>query len=366
MIIDSHAHVFPWLGGESGYGDAKLHKLYVQKGMVGHSHSYRRRDTREIASERDMLWDLEKPGLGGYREVGLDLPSFGRVTWKKDGVDYYLQFMPPSLQTNEAPPELLIAMMDHAGVDVAVLQNDHLYGDLNEYFASAIKAYPDRLIGLIQVDETIADHDDQIAKLHDGVKSGLRGLFYATFAFFRTEFADSFDAPKFHRFWSDVQTLKLPVFWDLDPIPDGTREDYLRELKKFATWSERYPGIPCLFVQAMPLRLFWTDGRLELPPLLAGLAAERGILIELALPITYGRQFDYPYSELTSVVETFYDAVGSSRLAWGSDVPNVERHCTYRQSLEYLSRTCSFFKTDDLRLILGENLRRFLSITDKK
>ena len=34
MIIDSHAHVFPYLGGASGYDSIKTHMRYLQRHLV--------------------------------------------------------------------------------------------------------------------------------------------------------------------------------------------------------------------------------------------------------------------------------------------------------------------------------------------
>jgi len=75
LIIDSHAHIFPCLGGASGYRDPQMHRLYIQNGMVGHPQPYRRLDSGEIVDEPDMLWDLAQPGIEGFRESGLQTPS---------------------------------------------------------------------------------------------------------------------------------------------------------------------------------------------------------------------------------------------------------------------------------------------------
>ena len=284
--------------------------------------------------------------------------------WVKNGTPYYLQFMPPWLVENEATAELIVAMMDHAGVDVSVLQNDQLYGDLNDYIADAVRTFPDRFIGLIQVDETIADHDEQIERLHKGKQSGLRGIFYAPFAFFRTGFRELFDAPRYARFWAEVESLRLPTYWDLVPLPGNTKQDYLDQLRRFSGWSEKYPKIPCLIVQAMRSPMFVEEGRLKVPPLLADLAQERGVLLEMTLPISYGRYYEYPYAEISNIVGGLYDAIGPARLVWGSDIPNVERHCTYKQSYAYLGRGREFLGEKDLDAIRGENLKYFLGGSD--
>ena len=107
----------------------------------------------------------------------------GRATldpqWTASGADLYLQFFPPSLQTMESPAELMLQQMARAGVDRAVLQNARPYGRLNEYFAGAVRKYPDKFIGLADVDEANAHTLLEIDKLRNAVNElGLRGLLH--------------------------------------------------------------------------------------------------------------------------------------------------------------------------------------------
>ena len=51
----------------------------------------------------------------------------------------------PGLVNNELPLERTIGEMTLAGVDVGVLQSDHVYGDLAEYFGEAMWDYPGTL-----------------------------------------------------------------------------------------------------------------------------------------------------------------------------------------------------------------------------
>jgi hypothetical protein len=43
-------------------------------------------------------------------------------------------------------------------------------------------------------------------------------------------------------------------------------------------------------------------------------------------------------------------------------MPNVLRHCTYAQSLEYLQRHAGFIPPADMGLILGGNLARLFNL----
>ena len=102
-MIDSHAHIFPDLAGAGGYATVAEHRLYIQRILVGHVQPYRRAGSHEIVSDPGMLWDLSQPGISGYRDVGLEVSSYGRFTWQKDGHAYYLEYMPPWLRTQEMP-----------------------------------------------------------------------------------------------------------------------------------------------------------------------------------------------------------------------------------------------------------------------
>src|SRR5947199_263733 len=76
-----------------------------------------------------------------------------------------------------ASADYLVAEMDYAGVDVAVLQNAGLYGVLNDFFADCAGRYPGRFIPLAQVHESRAHRDEQLAELRRCATAlGVRGL----------------------------------------------------------------------------------------------------------------------------------------------------------------------------------------------
>lgn len=164
--------------------------------------------------------------------------------------------------------------MAHAGVDRVVLQNAHLYGRLDEYFAEAVRRYPDKFIGLASVDESRADTGVEVSRLRRSVRElGLRGLYYANRGLFLERYRRGFDDPTFDGFWTEVRRLGIPVFWEIQAIPEPTQENLLKEVERLNRW-------------------------------------------------------------------------------------NVERNCTYRQSLEYLTLNLDFLTPSELDLILGGNVLR--------
>jgi predicted TIM-barrel fold metal-dependent hydrolase len=352
MIVDSHAHIFPFLGSAAGFDSVEEHMRYLQLYMVGHGQPTRRFDDHAIMPEQGLA---EAPLDGPHRlyDVDFRVEDNGRFAWRQGEHEVYMHFMPPSLQPNASPPDFLLAQMAYAGVDIAVLQNAHLYGRLNEYFAAAIARHPGKLIGLAEVNEPLADSEQEQDKLRGAVHElGLSGLYFANRGFFFVSYERTFEDPAFDGFWGLVRALNIPVFWEIEGVPGLTPENYVREIDRLNCWASRNPEIPCVLTHGIHPGYF----RGSLPEPIEKLFANNQFLIEILYPISWGRLHEYPYPELRPVIKELYTRVGGQRLIWGSDIPNVERHCTYRQSLDYLRRFSDLMPSSDMDRILGGNL----------
>ena len=64
MIVDSHAHIFPYLGQVPG----ALHLRYLQRGVSGNQQPVRR--VRDNAVVPHTIWAADDPSPAGYEEVG--------------------------------------------------------------------------------------------------------------------------------------------------------------------------------------------------------------------------------------------------------------------------------------------------------
>jgi predicted TIM-barrel fold metal-dependent hydrolase len=360
-VVDSHIHIFPYLGGASGFASETEHRQFLQLYMATHGEPVRRlRDHFQISHQ--TLHDGRLDSLSSLCNVNFRVGRFGRFEWTTAGYtgeDVYLQFFAPSLQSMESPAEFMLQQMARAGVDRAVLQNARLYGRLNEYFEEAVHAYPDRFIGLADVDESGADTDMEIARLRRAVQQqGMRGLYYANRALITAGYQRMFDDPAFDLFWETVRSLGIPVFWEVVGIPDPNNPDHLlREIQRLNRWAARWSEI----------RGVWTHGfapdLLErMPEPLEELLRREQLMVEILYPIHWARTHEYPFAELRPPLETLYQRVGGERLVWGSDMPNVERNCTYRQSLHYLRIvTEGWLPSSDLDRILGGNVLALLT-----
>ena len=317
-----------------------------------------RRLSDNVQVHEQTLHDGRLDGMSSLCDVEFHVGRYGRFEWTAQGHDVYLQFFPPSLQEMRSPPEFMLQQMARAGVDRAVLQNARLYGRLNEYFADAVRAHPDKFIGLADVDEARAHTHTEIDKLHHAVRDlGLRGLYYANRALITAGYSHMLDDPIFDPFWEEVRGLGIPVFWEVVGAPDPSNSAHLlREIERLNAWASRWPSIPGIWTHGFAPSLLE-----EMPSPLHGLLSRDQIMVEILYPIHWARTHEYPFPELRSALETLYQHVGGERLVWGSDMPNVERNCTYRQSLSYLPRVAEDWLTSaDLDRILGLNVLRLL------
>jgi predicted TIM-barrel fold metal-dependent hydrolase len=356
-IVDSHVHIFPYLDQPAGFPSQAAHRQMLQLYMTRHGEPVRRLRDHALVGE-PTLHDGRLAGPESLRAVDFHVGRFGRLEWKVDGEEVYIQFFPPSLQDMASPPEFMLQQMARAGVDRAVLQNARLYGRLNTFFADAVARYPDRFIGLADVDEPVAHTHAQIDELRRAVHDlRLRGVYYANRGLFTSGYAHALDDRLFDPFWEAVSALGIPVFWEIAGIPDAANADeLLGEIVRLNRWADRWPGIPGVWTHGFAPELV-----ARMPDPLVELLARPQLMVELLYPIHWARTHAYPFAELRPTLAALYQRVGGERLVWGSDMPNVERNCTYRQALDYLPRLAAgLMPTADLDRLLGLNLLRLL------
>ena len=348
MVIDCHMHIFPWLGSACGWESREAHLDYVQKYMYS------------VANPHEAV----KPGYWNSKlDINFQVGPYGRMEWAENGVNYYRQFMPPSLQEQTSPPEFIMVQMEQAGVDMSVLQNCQLYGKLNDYFYKAVQKYPDRFVGTGEINELMADKPREIEKLRYIIKElRFTGIFYDAGRFLEINEPAGFIDKKFDRFWKEVRALNIAVLWNFT-----SSKRHLEQMRALGTWADKYPEVPSLITMGFCVRPYLENGKVKYPKELFDIYGKRPNLhAELVYPIQAGPPgWDYPYLEANQLIKEEYETLGPQKLVWGSDMPNVERNCTYKQSLTHLMKYCNFINPKDMDLILSGNIIRIMKINTK-
>ena len=304
MIIDSHAHAFPPMGGPSGFASAGRHAMYTQHALAFHHQPVRRAADNSQVHEQ-TLYDGEDVTLDGLTDVGFRGGGFGRLAWTAAGEDCYLQYLPPTLVNLSAPPELMVAQMDYVGVDRAVLQTGHLYGRLNRYLSGAVRRFPDRFWALAMIDEWRADSSSQLRALDRAIVGlGLHGLWFQTSALEQHGRAEMVDDPAFHPFWDHVRSMGIPVYLNVTSAAPGP-EPYLAQLAALERWLQRYTDIPVMYPHGLSLYRFMRGGRVAIPEEAWRALAAPNLMVEILLPIFQGAIWEYPYAEARPIIREY-------------------------------------------------------------
>jgi len=183
------------------------------------------------------------------------------------------------------------------------------------------------------------------------------------------------DDKKFFPFWEEVRSLGIPVLWDISSqVEPGLShlsplDRYLIQMKRFLNWLDEFPEIPSILVHGVQLTSFCDkDTFIDVPDEVWKVWRTSNVYLEILFPIqvSYPRPnatvWDYPFVEARPMIKKLYQELGAEKLLWGSDMPNVERNCTYKQSLEYLTRYCTFIPSDAMEKIIGGNAKYLFGI----
>jgi len=363
MVIDSHAHIFPHWAGAGGHPSRAIHRMFIQKVQTRPAAKvFRARDGKEVTGA--LLFREGDNSWAGLKDVNFRVGIYGQLDFTLDGDDYYVQYMPVGMQQIVAPPELMLAQLTYAGVDHCILQAGGGYGAMNDYNAFAQAQYPSKLTGLLNVDEARADTDEALRELDRAYERlRLRGVYYGLDTFARYGFDVEFNDRRFDVFWSTLDRWRLPVFIEAPPIPDYDEASYRRNMGRLTDLMDRFGNIHWLLVMGPPVRYFARNGRWRFPDDVLATYRHEHLSLEVMFPITWGGIWDYPYPEAQALIRGLRDAFGASKLVWGSDMPNVERFCTYTQCADYVRRYCEFLTGEEKSRILGGNLDRMLGVS---
>ena len=366
MIIDSHAYCFPPLSEANGFSTVEEHLRYLQREMADHHQPVWRLHDRVQTGDSSLLADPQDDTLEGLKDVNFRSGGYGRFVWTVDGVHYAKQYLPPYMVDLSHSPDMLVAQMDYLGIDRALLHVNAILGLLNDYHAECVRRYPDRLMALASIREWEIEKDPEaeLAQVERGYEQGLHGLQFIVTSRFRYGVTKSWDSDACRPFWEGVTALGKPVMFTIfPPCPGRTLGDYLSQLEIWAGWLQRYPGVPSVLTHGFPFRMFLEDNRLKLPDSVFGPFRDSAAKLQLLFHIQLGDVFDYPYTELHPTIVQLVERLGSDRLMWGTDMPNVERFCNYRQTLDTFRVHCQGLIADeDIQNIIGGTARKLFNL----
>ena len=367
MIIDSHAYCFPAPDTPAGHASVAEHLEYWQRQYaLHHQPAFRVRDRAPGDSRLLLDPTPEDPlRLSTTRNFRVDHVT-NRLVWTVDGEDYTKQQLPPNVI--EFSAGALIAEMDHADVDCALLHTDATLSKDVDFLVSCVRAYPHRLRAMAPVDEWLIPTRPEAAikQAYAAIEThGLHALKIIPEYAYRGAGSRSFGEPSWRPFWDAVTRLNVPFFFTLGASPDSTdpRQGFIQELAVLRQWMDRYPAATVSITHGYPWRDFIEGKRFVLPPGMWAAFADSTLCMEVGFPIRIGDLFDYPYVECRPVLEGMIRHLGPDRLLWGTDMPFQNRFCTYRQSRHYIERYCQdLLSPSEMAQLMGGTAARILRI----
>ena len=369
MIYDGHAYCFPDLRGDGGFGDPDQFRRHMQLAIAHHFQPVWRERDRTPADASGLAdpsgaWDFD-----GLKEASFRPAGHGRFEWTVGGEEYVKQYMPPSVTDMSYHPDKLVAEMDYAGVDMALLHRTAYLGISNEFIADCVRRFPDRLQGLAYVEEWLIRQEPEasIDKLRTAItRLGLHGLQFLPDHMSLYGQTEDWTSPDFGPYWDALASLDVPLFItpSYSALAVGTTrlEGLLAELTKVRRWMERYPEVKVVLTHGLAWRMFIERDGLNVPDeVFDALPLDNpNFYLQVLFAIFLGGVWDYPMPQVRTTMEKLVDRVGLERLMWGTDMPMVMRFYTYRQCQAHMRVVCDFLSHAEQDMILGGNAARLM------
>lgn len=242
------------------------------------------------------------------------------------------QMLPPFMIDGRNTAEVFLSNMDYAQVAAAVVVQEVIDGNQDDYLAKVQARYPDRFRCMALVDgPTPAD------KVAEVCQRGLCGV-----------------AIPGHRLQVSLHDL-MPLFKEMerrDMVLSMCLGEEPRQIEEMKDVIQECPSLRIAIGHfGMVTTPIWESQIL--------LAREgKHVMIESGgITWLFNSEF-YPFPSAVRAIRQAADMVGIDRLMWGSDYPRTITAITYRMSYDFLFRS-PLLNMEEQRLFLGENAQRF-------
>jgi L-fuconolactonase len=236
----------------------------------------------------------------------------------------------------------LIAAMDVAGVDRAILVPPSFDRDRNDYVIEAVQQHPDRFAIMGRV------------PLRGGKRNLLAawksqpGMLGVRLTFHRDADRPWIDDGTADWFWGEAEQHRIPV---MVHAPE--------RLAVVGKIAERHPALPIIVDHMGFARATMDDETIAGADRMIALARYPNVSVKVsALPCF--STAPYPFRNLREPLRRVIAAFGPQRAFWGSDITRVPASCTYRQTVTHVTEELDFLSADDLGWIMGHGLAECL------
>ena len=275
-----------------------------------------------IIDAHSHLWKKQDTWVDGKRILSM---KNGRSIFMNEEV----QMMPPFMIDEQNSAEVFLSNMNYAQVGAAVVVQEVIDGNQNDYLTEVQQTYPDRFfcMGMAwTLDEAKAVQ-----------AAGLKGIAFPG-----------------HRMKESLLSL-IPIFKYMEEqgmvlsMCLGDDEHQIGEMK------EVIQECPDMKVAIGHFGMVTTPSFKS--QVLLARAGENVMVESGGITWLYNAEF-YPYPSAIRSIKEAADWVGMDRLMWGSDYPRTITAITYKMSYDFVSKSAELSDAEKA-MFLGENALRF-------
>lgn len=287
--------------------------------------------------------DSAKAQLGGRiivdAQVHVWLADTPQRPWPADGVGQ--AHIPRPFSHYE-----LVARMDEAGVDRAVIVPPSWEGFRNDYATEAVRKWPHRfaVMGRLRIDDPKAQ--DQLATWKDQPgMMGFRHIFNRKTASWLTDGTADW-------FWPAAAKAGLPVMGNTA----GRAQDWLRVV-------ERNPDLVFIIDHMNISDQIAREGKIAEAVTEAVAFAKYPNTNVKMTSLPHKSSQPYPFRDLNDHIKRVFDAFGPRRCFWGTDLTaGIDRFpkLTYQQRITHFTEELPFLSEQDKDWIMGRAIMRRL------
>lgn len=256
-----------------------------------------------------------------------------------------VQGMPTWFRDCRNHADLAVAAMDEAGVSMAVVTQEYMDGNQNDYLQETVRRFPGRFFvhGLLDFSKP-RGLKKEMARV---VKAGFRGIKCPAMFLPSLSPPVRLDAPQLMDVWEEMEARGMVL--SIDMAAGAVQVPQMRAV------LARFPRLKVAIGHfGMAGRPGWMDQ--------VRLAEHDSVHVECGGIIWLFRQEGPPFRKAQAAIRRASASVGARKLLWGSDYPRTMVDFTYRQSLDFALHGCDFFDREERAAFLGGNAARLYGL----
>ncbi len=267
-----------------------------------------------------------------------------RITPLPNGRSMFLgeerQMLPPFMIDGRNTAEVFVSNMNYAQVSAAVVVQEFIDGQQNEYLDIVRRQYHDRFFVCGMADYL---HPGFYAEAADLIDSGFPGIAIPAHRIITDKKRVMLNSDEMMRMFKLME--ERGIILSITLADGGTQVPELREV------IEECPRLKVAIGHfGMPTVDGWEEQVM--------LARHDNVVVESGgITWLYNAEF-YPFPSAIKAIRKAIDLVGIDKLMWGSDYPRTITAITYRMSYDFILKSDEL-SDEEKTAFLGENARRF-------